>query len=430
MNKVVKNASWIIAGRIIQAPLGLIVSMLSARYLGASNFGLINYASSVVAFVVPVMQLGLNNVLVKEIVNNPEEEGRIIGTTYVLTFISALACIAGVISFAFIVNRNEPLTIVVCALYSISLIFRATELIQYWFQAKFHAKYASITSLVGYISISAYKIYLLATGKSVQWFAISNSIDYLVISMMLFLIYIKLGGQKPAFSWNVAKRMLRASKYYILSALMVVVFAQTDKIMLKILINDTVTGYYSAALSCISMSSFVFSAILDSMRPSIFEAKLVSQEKFEQRIVYLYNVIIYLSFFLSLLMAIFAPLIIRILYGSSYEPSIDILRVVVWYTSFGYYGSAKDIWILAEQKQKYLIQLNIFGAIGNVILNAWWIPVFGAVGAALASIVTQFFVNVVMLILIKELRPNNVLMLRSLSPKYLFELLKIVLKKF
>lgn len=429
MNKVVKNASWIIAGRIMQALLGLIVNMLSARYLGASNFGLINYASSIVAFVVPVMQLGLNNVLVREIVNNSEEEGKIVGTTYVLTFISSLACIAGVISFAVIVNSQEPLTIVVCALYSISLIFRATELIRYWFQAKYLAKYASIISLIGYVTVSAYKIYLLATEKSVQWFAVSNSVDFLIISIILFAVYLKLGGLKPVFSWSVAKRMLGVSKYYILSELMVVVFAQTDKVMLKLMINDTVTGYYSAAVTCVSMTSFVFSAIIDSMRPSILEGKLLSQEKYECRVIYLYNIIIYLSLALSLFETIFAHWIIRILYGSSYDPAIGILRIIVWYSSFGYYGGAKDVWILAEQKQGYLIWLNLSGALGNIFLNALWIPQFGAMGAAVASLCTQFFVNVVMGFMIRELRPNNVLMLKSLHPKYFIEIVKIVLQK-
>ena len=429
MNKVVKNASWIIAGRIVQALLGLIVSMLTARYLGASNFGLINYASSIVAFVVPVMQLGLNNVYVREIVNYPEEEGKIVGTIYILSFISSLACIVGVISFAFIANSQEPLTIMVCALYSISLIFRATELIRYWFQAKYLAKYASIISLVGYVTVSAYKIYLLATQKSIQWFAVSNSVDFLMISALLFVVYLKLGGQKPLFSWSVAKRMLGASKYYVLSELMVVVFAQTDKVMLKLMINDTVTGYYSAAVACISMTSFVFSAIIDSMRPSILEGKMLSQEKYERRVIYLYSIIIYLSLALSLFETVFAHWIIRILYGTSYDPAVDILRLIVWYSSFGYYGGAKDVWILAEQKQKYLIWLNLSGALGNVLLNTLWIPQFGAMGAAAASLCTQFFANIVMGFIIKELRPNNILLLKSLHPKYFIEITKSVLKK-
>ena len=54
-NRVVKNASWIIGIQIVKSLLGLVISMLTARFLGPSNFGLINYAASIVAFVTPIM---------------------------------------------------------------------------------------------------------------------------------------------------------------------------------------------------------------------------------------------------------------------------------------------------------------------------------------------------------------------------------------
>ena len=67
-NRVIKNASWIIACRVVQSILSFLIGMLTARYLGPANYGLINYASSVVAFVTPIMYLGLNAVLVQEII--------------------------------------------------------------------------------------------------------------------------------------------------------------------------------------------------------------------------------------------------------------------------------------------------------------------------------------------------------------------------
>lgn len=110
--------------------------MLTARYLGPSNFGLITYASSLVAFVLPIMQLGFSNVLVQEIVNKPDDEGKILGTAMFLSLLSSVFCIIGVTSFAFVVNPNEQETIVVCLLYSLILLFQALDHIEYWYQAK------------------------------------------------------------------------------------------------------------------------------------------------------------------------------------------------------------------------------------------------------------------------------------------------------
>ena len=102
MNKVAKNAVWIIGIRIVQSVVTLLINMLTARYLGPSNFGLITYASSLVAFVLPIMQLGFSNVLVQEIVNDSDAEGTILGTSITLSLISSACCIVGVTSFAFI----------------------------------------------------------------------------------------------------------------------------------------------------------------------------------------------------------------------------------------------------------------------------------------------------------------------------------------
>ena len=78
-NKIIKNASWIIVCRIAQSIINLVIGMISARYLGPSNYGIINYAGSIVAFMVPVVQLGFRNTFVQEVIAEPDKEGEIIG---------------------------------------------------------------------------------------------------------------------------------------------------------------------------------------------------------------------------------------------------------------------------------------------------------------------------------------------------------------
>lgn len=429
-NKILKNASWIIICKIAQSGLGLIVSMLTARYLGPSNYGLINYAASIVAFVVPIMQLGLNNVIVQELVHNSKnEEGKIIGTSIGLSLMSSVLCIAGITAFCAIANKNEKETIIVCSLYSIMLIFQALELGQYWFQAKLLSKYTSIVSLVAYFIVSCYKIFLLVTHKSIYWFAISNSIDYMIIAISIICIYKKLGGNRLSFSFDTAKRMFSKSHYYIVSSLMVTIFAQTDRIMLKFMINNSATGYYSAAVTCAGITGFVFSAIIDSARPSIFESQKHSEKDFNKNMKRLYSVIIYISLLQSIVMTIFAPIIIHIMYGSDYSQSINALRIIVWYTTFSYIGSVRNIWMLAKNQQKYLWIINLSGAVANIVLNALLIPKLGINGASIASLITQFFTNVIVGYIIPNIRENNRLMAKSLNPKYLIEMSKKILNR-
>lgn len=429
MNKVAKNATWIIGCRIIQAVFALLINMLTARYLGPSSFGLITYASSLVAFFVPVMQLGFNAILVQEVVKHPEREGEALGTFIFLSLCSAFCCIIGVTVFAFVANRSSHETILVCVLYSSILIFQALDLIEYWFQAKYLSKYSAVVCLCAYAIVSAYKIYLLVTAKSVYWFAISYAFDFALISISLIFIYHKLGGQRLCVSMELGKQMFSKSKHYILSGMMVTVFAQTDKIMINLMIGEAETGYYGAAVACAGMTSFVFTAIIDSFRPSILEGQKISQYMLEKRLALLYSVIIYLSLLQSVLMTLLAKPIVYILYGASYAPAVRALQIVVWYTTFSYLGAVRNIWILANSMQRYLWKIDMTGAIVNVILNSILIPVMGIYGASVASLITQIFTNVILGFIIKSIRPNNRIMLRSLNPINLQEVYLKVLKR-
>lgn len=206
---------------------------------------------------------------------------------------------------------------------------------------------------------------------------------------------------------------------------MVVVFAQTDKVMIKLMINDSATGYYTAAVTIAGMTSFIYAAIIDSLRPTIFEHKKNDDKKgYEKNITVLYSIIIYLSFFQSIIMTLLAPWIIKLMYGPDYTAAVSALQIIVWYTTFSYYGGAKDVWVLAEGKQKYLIWLNMSGALANVGLNLIFIPLVGINGAAFASLITQIFTNIIMMIIIKPLRNNQKLLFRALNPKILINIFR------
>ena len=380
LNRVVKNTSWIIVCKIVQSLLNLVVSMLTARYLGPSNFGLINYAASIVAFMVPLMQLGLRSTLVYEFIQRPDEEGKTLGTALLMNVLSALLCMASIAAFVTIANREEKTTIIVCILYSINLIFQALEMCQYWFQKNLLSKYTSLISLAAYVIVSIYKIYLLQTNKNMYWFAVAQAIDYCLIAVALLVAYKKNGGQRFSVSFKRGKEMLAKSKYYIISGMMVTMFAQTDRLMIKNMLGDAATGYYSAAVACAGVVSFVFVAIIDSMRPVILESNKQSVQAFELNISRLFSIVFYMSLMQCVAMTVLAKPIIWVLYGKDYLSSVNALRLVVWYVTYSYIGQVRNIWILAMRKQKYLWRINLIGVVLNLTLNFVFIPFGGILG--------------------------------------------------
>ena len=418
LNRVSKNAFWIISCRIVQSVFALLVNILTARYFGPANFGLINYAASIVAFFAPIMSLGITEILVNELIKEPEKEGEILGTSLVMTLVSAVSCIFLIAIFVNLVNPGETDTMIVTVLYSFLLIFQSLELIQYWFQSKYMSRYTSLTVLFAYIIVSAYKMFLLLLKKSIYWFAISHSLYYFLIAIVLLGFYKKLGGLKFKFSFSRVKCLWKQGKHYIIPGVMGLILAQSDRIMLKLMCNNDEVGFYSAAISIAGLTSFVFTAIITSMRPLILENKTSDEKSYEKNIVRLYGIVIYLSLLQSIFISLLAKPIVFILYGNDYlSNTAPMLQIVVWYTAFSYVGGVRTVWILAEQKQKYLWIISFFGMIFNIALNYLLIPQWGGNGAAIATLITQIFTNIILIQIIKPLRKNNTLVLRSLNFK-------------
>lgn len=413
-NKTVKNAGWLIGGKLVNKLLAFLVGIFSARLLGPGNMGLINYAGAYLTFFSSVCTLGISSVIIKEFVDDPEGNGETLGTTLVLRAISSFLSAMMIIGAVSIVEKDEPLTIIVVALSSIGLIFQIFDAFNQWFQARLQSKYVVISTVVAYLVVSTYKIVLLITGKSVEWFALATSVDYITVAIFMLIAYKRNNGPKLSFSFKKAKKLLSASSSFIISGLMISIYASADKFMLKQLVDEEAVGHYGLAISLSTLWSFVITAIVDSVYPSIVVAHGANEEDFKIKNRRLYALVIYISLFVSIVIALFAKPIIGILYGEDYLPAVTPLRIIIWYSAFSHLGYARDAWVVCENKQKHLKNLYAAAAIINVALNAVLIPLLGTAGAALTSLLTQIATTVVLPILIKPLRPNAKLMLDAL----------------
>lgn len=418
-NKEVNNASWLIGGKVIQMVLSLLVGVLTARYLGPGNYGLINYGTAYVSFFTALCTLGLNSVIIKDFVDHPDEQGKTIGSAIVMRLVSSVLSVIMILGVVSFVDRDEPLTIAVVLLCSVGLIFHIFETFNFWFQAQYKSKITALATLIAYVIMSAYKIILLILGKDVRWFAFATSVDYIVVAVFLYVVYRKYKGQRLSFSKRKSVSLLKNSYHYIFSSMMVAIYAQTDKLMLKQMLNETEVGYYATAAAVCGMWTFVLQAVIDSLLPSILRLYGKDQEGFERKNRQLYAIVFYVSVGVSFMFLLLGDFVIEILYGNAFLPSVDVLKVVTWYTAFSFLGVARNAWIVSEGKQKYLKYMYGCAAILNVILNFLFIPVLGSVGAALASLVTQIFTSILLPMCFKGMRPNAKLMLEAIMLKKL-----------
>lgn len=429
-NRFVKNTGWILAGKIVQMILSLAVNMLVARYLGPTNHGIINYVYSFVLFFTTFCTLGLNHVIIKELVESPDNEGEILGSALFMRLFSSIISMGLLVVIIYIFNQNDTTILLIAFLQSFTLLFSALDVTVYWYQAKLKSKTSTIVQTIAYIIMSIYKVSLVFFKKSLPWFAFSIALDYMIVAFMLLIIYYHDKGKKLVFSKPVAKKMIYQSYPFIIAGLMISIYGQIDKIMLRHMLDFSAVGLYSAAITITGLWFFIPSAIIDSARPIILEAKLNSQNLYEKRLTQLYASLIYLSLAFGIIITVLGKYIVYFLYGKDFLGATDALVISIWYCAFSLMGSANNIYLLTEGKTRFAQWICVIGALINILLNALMIPLWGIKGAAIATLLTQIITNLCVPLLFKSLRPMVKCIIKAFFLKGVFKEKAKQLNKF
>lgn len=421
-NKEIKNAGWIIGERIVQMLISFLIGILSARYLGPDNYGSLNYTASFITFFTSVATLGMDGVIIKKMIEHPDKEGNLIGGSIILRFLSSTICSALVIGVVVVLNPGDNEKILLISLQSIQLLFQTINILDSWFQRYFKSKYISIAKIVAAIVVMGYKLYLLSTARSVGWFAFSNSLTSIIIAVLLVFFYKKSNAPKLVWDFKAGLLLLKDSYHYIFSGLMAAIYSQMDKIMIGKILTDTSVGLYTTAASICSMWIFVPMALINSFRPTILSLRQSGQiDMYNRKLRQLYSSIIWMCIGVSLLICVMAPIIIAILYGESYKGAINTLQIMIWSEVFSMIGMARGIWILAEEKNKYVKYYLAIGVGINLVLNLVMIPIWGIEGAAIATLITQITTSIITPMLFKATREHTKIVWEAFCFKWYFK---------
>lgn len=414
-NRFLKNTSWLLFGKIFQMIIQFFIGIISARYLGPANFGTISYVSSFITFFASIVLLGLNGVLINELVLNHNREGEIVGTAIFLRF--TVGIVSTVLLYIIIILTEGPKSefLIIALLMSIQLPLYAFDSIGYWFQSQLLSKKVVIIQSIAFLVVACYKIYILVSKKPVTWFAFSGSLNIFLMAGLYFIIYKKASTQKLRFSKEFAIRLLKQCFPFLLETLMVQIYAQTDKIMIRNLLGSVrEVGIYTACTTICGLIGFIPVAIIDSGRPVIMELKARNDEMYELRLKQLIAAVSWISILYSLFITLFSYPILYILYGKEFISGNLCLKIVVWYTAFSFLGGIRSIWLICENKNIYVFWLSMLGAITNIILNFFLITRYGINGAAFATFLTQLLSNLLYPMFFKETRRFSLLAFDSI----------------
>lgn len=411
-NRFLQNTGWMAFAQIYQMVISLFIGVISARYLGPTNYGTINYAASYISFFTIFCALGLEGIVVKEMISKREQEGIILGSGIAMRLIAGVLSMIAVCVIVYFLNPNDSVLLTVTFLQSIILPFNAFHLIDMWYQSKLNSKVSTIIRCISYTLMSLYKIYLLITGKSVEWFAFSTSLDSLLIALMFMLMYRRNGTRKLKFDYNTSKELLLQSYHLIISTMMAVLYSQMDRVMIGKMMTQTDVGFYTAAATICNMWVFIPQAFANSARPVIMELKDKDSNMYIRRLKQLIGFIFWIGVLFSMVFTVMADFIIQVLYGDAYTMAKGPLVILIWSTVFSSLSYPRSIWMICENKQNYTKYILIWGVILNLILNYFGIKNFGIIGAAIATLFTEIMTCIISPMFYKEMR---------IFTRYLFE---------
>lgn len=405
MKKFIKSTGWQLFSKIYTMLLSLVVGALTARYLGPSNYGLIGYGSSLVALFINVSSLGMNDVVQKELIDTPENRGEILGTALCMRILASLLCMLAIDILVRVVEPGHDLLRTVTILQSFALLIQTGEVLGYWFHVRLEFKYISIGTMIASTVVCIWRVCLLVSNASLEYFAASSCLQYLASSSMLVFFFIRKYPTKLVANITTARKILKSSYHFILSGLAISLYTQMDKIMLGNILSEEMVGYYTAASTIASIWEFVPIAIINSAMVIVLESKKENEERYKKTLSLLLCGISCMGIAVALIFTVFGKIAILILYGRTYLPAFKALIILSWSSCSALIGCARgSTWVLAENLNKYSKHYVIISSVANFALNLILIPRWGIEGAAAATLVSQIMTTFISPMFFKETR--------------------------
>jgi len=375
--------------QLLRMLAGVLVGIWVARYLGPEQFGIFSYVFAFVALFSSVAKLGLDSIVVRDLVGNPEGRNVYLGTAFWLKFLGAVFTLFFVcIASAF--TTNNFTTNLYIFIVASGIIFQSFEVIDFYFQSKILVKFVSICRIIQLLFSSLVRIYLVLSGQDLFWFVVVTLIDQVVLALSLYLAYRlqKIGSFYHYFNLAIAKKMLSDSWPLIFSGLIVMLYMRIDQIMIKEMLGEKEVGFYSAAVRLSEVWYFIPMLITQSVFPAIVSAKRINEDLYIVRLQRLYTFLVWVAILVALPMTFLSNAIVVFLYGAAYQNAGSVLAIHIWAGVFVSLGVVSSSWLINENMQRVTLYRTLSGAIVNVVLNLVLIPIYGLLGAAIATVIS------------------------------------------
>ena len=407
IRKYFANTSWLLGERILRMGVSLFVGIYVARFLGPEKFGLLSYALGFVMLFVTIASFGLNEILVRELLQEKTQIKELLSTAFFIRVFGFLM-MGCIIIFALQFTNDDKYTHMMITIITLSIFFQSFNVIDCYFQSQVQSKYVVIVQFIQLLITSLIKIFLIINKATLIWFAIVFLIDQALLAILLLSIY---RWKKEWFSvfsvrWKLAKQLFTNAWPLIFSGMMVSIYMKIDLIMIKEMLDAKAVGIYAAAVKLCEVLYFLPVVVMSSLFPAVVEARKKDLIVYRKQVYRIYEIMIGATAIVAIITTFLADWIVNILYGSIYQEAATILQIYIWAFVFVSLGVVSSKYLVAENLGIYALYRAVVGAIINITLNWYLIPVYGIKGAAFATLITQIFVAYLFLLCFRSTRYN------------------------
>ena len=415
--RIVDNIGWLFVDKMLRMGVGLIVGVWVARYLGPQQLGLLDFAAAFASMFAALAGLGLQGIVVRELVRSPHEAAETLGSTAALLFAGGVLSYGLLMVSIWFLRPDDSLSIGIVAILGSVMLFKASEVVIYWLEAQVQSKYAVWIQNGVFLTVAAIKVVMIVQRAPLIAFAWITMAEALVVALLLASMV----GLREQRLWPLrfqverARELLKDSWPLMLAGIAVTLYMKIDQIMLGEMIGNEAVGVYGAATRISEVWYFIPLSIVASLFPSIIELRDRDPAKYHARLQRLYDVMVWLSLLIAVPMTFLSPFFVTLLYGEAFADAGLILAIHIWASVFVFLGVASSRWLVAENLQLLSLQRTALGAVTNIALNYILIPDHGPAGAAAATVISYAIAALFADVLQARTRPAFRMKLQALN---------------
>lgn len=398
IKSIFKNTGWMTLSQVITSVCAFLWTILIARYLGVTDYGIVSFAISFTSLIGIVMDLGMSTYIIREIAKNKHLLEKYMGNIFLFKFILA-AFLFILSSFILFLMNCSFITIIVTLIFTIELIFMSMSyFLSGIFQAFENVKYQSIGTILNSFLLLLGILLTISFDLGVIAIAISYTFGYATFCIYMFYKYIK-SFSFPKFELDLKfiKEVFLNSIPFGLTNFFYTIYFSIDIVMLSYLVGDYSTGLYKSAYNIIYVFTTFFvvyqSVIFPIMSKFFKESHDLLKISFELSIKYL------LLFILPISVGVFfyARPLVDLIYTNQFSLASVPVQILIWTVGFLFVNGAASTLLNAISKEVIVTKIYIAAAVFNVILNFILIPLFDYNGAALSTVLSEILITILII---------------------------------